>query len=447
VATIQTMGIPYGLAILADGSLAVSDAALNRILIFKNASGSDFQNSQSASIVLGQTDFNSSGASNTTAGLFTPRHISADSSDRLYVADAGNNRVVVFNGANTSANGAASSLQVPGFNEPQGIKVSQLTGETWVADSGNRRMLRLPEYDTLITETSPNSIPYDNPIINLETQPFSLALDSVDNVVVAEQSNRISFYYAALAYQNAASYNLNPLAPGMLALLSLTGKGFSFTASGTQTLPLPTTVNDIQILVTNASGVPEAAHIMYLDGIYAAFQVPSDAPTTGTTNISVQQASTGVVLGTVSAQMAQFNPAFFTSTAEGFGLAAASNSDGSVNGPGNPVAANGKNFVTFYLTGGGPFAGVPDGTLPTQAVSTSIQPQILSADGGFPNSQVPASDIIYSGISGFYPGVWQINMTADAKFPPGQHIITVTMNGTPSSDGPSGTIQIYFYSK
>lgn len=446
--TVETMGAPYGLAIFSDGSLAISDALFNRILIFKAAPGSDFQNSQAASIVLGQTNFNSSTGSNTATGLFTPRHISADSSDRLYVTDAGNNRLIIFSSANTAQNGASSALQITGLSEPQGIKVSQLTGEAWVADSGNRRLLRLPEFNTLIVETTPTTFPEDNPQINLETQPFSLELDSSDNVVVAEQANRMTFYYAALAYQNPTNYNLEPLAPGMIALLARTGLGLSLPATGGQALPLPNTLNDYQVAV---NGV--LAPLVYLDSIYVAFQVPSGTPTSGTANIVLQHASTGAIVGTVSAQMAQFNPGFFTSCGcpTSPGLAAANNNDGTntINGPGNPIAANGQNSIVFYLTGGGPFPGVADGTIPSSPVSTTTQPVILSADGGFPNDQLPAKDIAYSG-SSFYPGVWQINMIVDKAFPPGMHVITVTMNGTPSSigvNGNPGTAVIYFYSK
>jgi uncharacterized protein (TIGR03437 family) len=145
--------------------------------------------------------------------------------------------------------------------------------------------------------------------------------------------------------------------------------------------------------------------------------------------------------------MAQFNPGFFADGAggvPGIGLLAAVNSTGGINGPSNPIKANNTNFIEFYLTGGGPFPGVPDGQIPASGtVNTIVQPQILSVDGY--GGLVPNSQIAYSG-SSFFPGVWQINFYVSNLYGPGNHVIAVTMNGISSSIGPNGVIQVYFVS-
>ena len=56
-ASSATMNAPFGLALFADGSLAVSDAAHNRILLFRRPTGGDFTTGQAAAVVLGQSDF------------------------------------------------------------------------------------------------------------------------------------------------------------------------------------------------------------------------------------------------------------------------------------------------------------------------------------------------------------------------------------------------------
>lgn len=436
----QTMAGPFGITMFSTGAIAVSDAVMNRVLIFTHAQGADFQSSQAATTVLGQQNFTSVAASNSNSGMYSPRHIAVDTSDRLYVADAGNNRLVVFNGANTAGNGATFQLNLPFFNQPQAVKVSSITGEVWLGDTGNRKLYRLPEFDTLIEESTATTYPVTAQI-STQTSPFSMELDDSDNVIIGEQANRVTFYFASLAYQNPANYNSEPLAPGQLALLYRDGLNFNFTETPASSLPLPTTLDNVQIFV---NGV--AAPIYRVDPIDIAFQVPQEAPSSGTATIVVEQASTGAILGTVTAQMAPFNPGFFTSAATGTGLAAATNQDGSVNSASNPVKA-GSGFITFYLTGGGIFPGSQDGAIPSPAVNTTVVPQILSADGCL--GICPAADVLYSG-SSFFPGVWQINFNVQSFYAPGQHVIAVQMNGDPSNIGPAGTIgsvQVTFYSK
>ncbi len=431
-ASSETMYGPFGLAMFSNGSLAVSDALLNRVLVFTKPSGGDFENSQAASSVLGQQNFTSSTASITNAGLNSPRHLATDSSDRLYVADTGNSRLAIWDGTQTGNTGSDFALQLQGFNQPQGVRVSSITGEVWLADSNNLKLYRLPEYDSLILETSPTTYPITSEI-QTQTAPVAVELDDNDNVIIAETANRVTFYYAALAYQNSANFNLNPLAPGMLAVLGRYGNNFNFTQT-VASVPLQTTLSDIQVLV---NGV--AAPIGWEIGTYILFQVPSSMPTSGTVTIVVQHQSTGQIIGTTSAQMAPFNPGFYATG--GSGQLAATNPDGSANSAGNPVARGQQ--IVFYLTGAGAFSGVTDGTIPSSPVDTSVQPQILaSAYGG----QVPASDIKYSGTS-FYPGVWQINFLVDDTFAPGENVITVLMNGVTASEGPFGPIQVYFYAK
>jgi uncharacterized protein (TIGR03437 family) len=440
-ASVETMAAPFGLAIFSTGALAVSDLTLNRILIFKVAPGADFQNSQSASIVLGQPDFNGNTPSNSSAGLYSPRHLAVDTSDRLYVADGANNRLVVFNGAADLSNGAGSALQLPFFNGPQGVKVSRLSGEVWLTDTNGDRVYRLPEYDKLIVELTPTTFPTTGQLAT-QTQPIALELDNSDNLLISEMANRVTFFYPALAWQNAANYNSQPLAPGQLALLYRWGLGYSFTSLAASP-PLQPSLGDVQILV---NGV--AAPIYFLAGQAIGFQVPSSAPTSGTASFVVQHASTGEILGASSVPMAPFNPGFLADGAngvQGVGLAAATNSTGGINGPSNPIVANNTNFITFYLTGGGPFPGVTDGQIPASGtVNTTIRPQVLSVDGWA--GLAPDNQIQYSG-SSFFPGVWQINYFVSNLYGPGNHVIAVTMNGTSSNIGPFGTIQIYFVSK
>src|SRR5579862_1170442 len=444
--SVQNMHTPYGLVLFQGCSsatqacgLAVSDSFHNRVLIFKHAAGADFQNGQAASVVLGQQGFNNLSSSNATNGMNSPRHLSADSSDRLYVCDSGNNRVLIFAQGPNSAVGQGSSLQVPGFSGPQGIAVSQATGEAWVTNTGAATVVRLPSFENLAFNQTANDT------IQLQTQTLAVTLDNAGySLIVAESANRVTFFYPQLAWQNSASYNSNPLAPGMLALLYRAGLDFNFTSTPSQAAPLQTSLNDIQVQV---NGVP--APIFRIDTIDLAFQVPQATSPSGNATIVVLHPSTGEIIASASAPMAQYAPGFYTMgnpVGQGPILAAAVNDDNTINGPSNAISRDGTHFIQFYLTGGGAYPGVPDGKIPSGGtVNTVDRPKILAAAFA-PLGIAPDADVLYSGTS-FYPGVWQINFKVESKFGPGQNTVAVEIGPYFSSAGATGTLQVYFWTK
>ena len=101
-ASASTMNSPEG--VWSDGTrLVVADSRNNRILIwnaFPTASG------QAADVVLGQADFTGTGSDTTATALNWPVSVSS-SGTQIAVADADNNRVLVWN-AFPTANGAAA---------------------------------------------------------------------------------------------------------------------------------------------------------------------------------------------------------------------------------------------------------------------------------------------------------------------------------------------------
>src|SRR5204862_544491 len=138
----------------------------------------------------GQQNFATGGASSSLAGLNSPRHVATDTSGRLYVADANNSRLVVFRDtSNIAQTGPAAAFNFPNFSSPQGLAVSQVSGEMWVT-SGNI-IYHLPEVtkfqntSTILQQIGSNG-------------PLAIALDSFENPVVAEAINRVSFYFAKL---------------------------------------------------------------------------------------------------------------------------------------------------------------------------------------------------------------------------------------------------------
>ncbi len=106
--TDSKMNDPTGLAIDASGNrLFVADTGNNRVLVYDITTLSD---GMAAAFVLGQANFTSNGTGLTDATMDSPYGLAYDPTNtRLYVADADNNRVLVFNvDSGTMANGASA---------------------------------------------------------------------------------------------------------------------------------------------------------------------------------------------------------------------------------------------------------------------------------------------------------------------------------------------------
>ncbi len=135
--------------------LFVSDTSNNRVLVF-NVNPSSIANGENATAVLGQTNFTNHSGATTQAGLRAPSYLNYDSAtSRLFVADSGNNRVMVFNATSTITNGQAAinvlgqssftvstaALTSSGMNSPWAVTYDATSSRLFVADRGNNRVL------------------------------------------------------------------------------------------------------------------------------------------------------------------------------------------------------------------------------------------------------------------------------------------------------------------
>ena len=142
-----TLAGPVAVAVNARGDLAVSDAGNRRVLVFSAASLAT--NGPPAVAVLGQGNFSGSSASAGTAGLTQPAGLAFDEAGRLYVADAGSNRILQYPPA--PATGSVTLRVISGNRDeaPRGpqtllrpLGVAASGEDLWVADTGNHRLLR-----------------------------------------------------------------------------------------------------------------------------------------------------------------------------------------------------------------------------------------------------------------------------------------------------------------
>lgn len=422
----NTMAYPTSVAFTIDGHLLVSDAVHNRVLFFRKPTGGDFTNGQSAEKVIGQIDFNT-GMRGTGPNRFaSPRGISTDTDDRLYVADSGNGRIVIYDRIPNAANDPTPATVIPGLNAAQSVFVSALTGEIWAADTRNNRAVRFPRFDKLILSTAAD---YAIPAL----VPLAVTQDAFGNVYVAEGGyNRVSIFFNGLATTNAASGNDVRLAPGMIASIFPQAPNVLFgdqTAAASST-PLPTTLADIQVLVND---VPTPVY--YVSPGQINFLVPMNIPTSGTAEFQVVKVSLGQILASGSANLDRVAPALFAING-GAGQLAAINEDGTVNNPTNMIS-RGK-VITLYGTGSGFVTGAPpDGTPVTGALNTDAQPPAVRVLIG--SDFVPDANILYSGLAPGFPGLWQLNVKIPDTVPPNPAtVVVVQIYSINSNSGKGG---------
>jgi sugar lactone lactonase YvrE len=109
----NSVAYPNQLYVDAADNLWVADVTNNRVLMFPNASfavnGTNGGIGGPATLVLGQTNFTDNSPGTTASTMAYPDGVYGDAAGNLYVSEAGNNRVLVFQNAASLSNGAAAS--------------------------------------------------------------------------------------------------------------------------------------------------------------------------------------------------------------------------------------------------------------------------------------------------------------------------------------------------
>lgn len=437
-ATDRTMSTPYGLAFTLAGGLLVSDTVLNRVLYFAG-DPSQFTSGMAATNVFGQPDFFSAAGGNGLSQMSGPHHIATDTGDRLYVADTGNARVEIFDHAPTaSADPPAAQILTADMKAPVGIYVSAITGEIWVADAATASAIRFPAFNSL----APDNEAPDGGFID-PGGPLALAQDAWGDLFMADAAHRVGVYYPELGVTNAANFlTQNLLAPGMIAAMFTAGNynQFGGQPASAASLPLPTTLNGIQVLF-NGSPAP----IFYADPNQINFQVPMAAPQSGTADVQVVQPATGRILGDTTVAMTAAVPGIFTQTGNGIGTAAALNQDNTLNSQGNPAAQG--TVIQIFGTGQGFIPDAPpDGTAPSGQLQSPTTPLVIMGA-----EFVPSANILYSGLAPGEVGVWQLNILIPdfvITTPTFPTQVVALLNGIPSGGAGIGRfVQIYVKKK
>ena len=166
-ATANTLSSPRGLAYDASGNrLLVADTGNSRVLVYNTAA---ITNGQDAVSVLGQATFTGTASAISQSGLNGPDGLAYDSTNsRLFVADNGNSRVLVYdvsivtNGENATnvlgqadfiSDGAATTQS--GLDGPRGLAYDSSGSRLFVADNTNSRVV---VYDVASISNGQNAV-------------------------------------------------------------------------------------------------------------------------------------------------------------------------------------------------------------------------------------------------------------------------------------------------
>lgn len=485
-ASASHMSGPYGLALMPEGHLLVSDANHNRVLLFRKPDGGDFTNGQDASTVFGQFNFSTTAAGAEPYQMSDPRFIATDSSGRLYVADYTNRRILVFTEVNSAPSGSRAALAVTrAFGNdlliyPHGIAVDQDTGELWVTVLSDSRspLYRYPEYSVMNNPLNPN--PAANLRLPMATPGMGVALNGKGAMIIVEQGNRISRYVPPVEVTDNGNYvAYRPIAPGMIATLwpgsppYYQGRQFAevetdaYDRHDPQLVPLPTEMAGTQLLV---DGRP--APLYFVSAGQINFYVPKDTRTSGAAELQLVRTETGEIVAAGQAPMVHAQPAFLMHWDAPFerGQVAAlsagyegSQPPGKCNGPELPAAQQDAlrpwcpggvgpvrrgEFVSLFLTGSGVYQGMPDDGVPAPGNGIWLDNNhTLCVVVGLTDE---CAEINFSGAAPGLIGVWQINAKVPRTLKDGMHPVgvgyrdrTAALPGTDSNhpDWPKITVK------
>ncbi|EQA44620.1 NHL repeat protein [Leptospira broomii serovar Hurstbridge str. 5399] len=200
---------PSGIAVDSKGGQWISDATNNRVLHFPNgvATGGN------ADVVLGQSNFTSSGPGTTQSTLTTPQGLAVDSNGGLWVVDSGNHRVLHFpSGVATGGNAdlvigqanytsGTNATTQSRLSSPHAVAIDS-AGGIWISDGGNNRALHFPSgiasggnADLVLGQSNYTSGTGGVTAQNALNDPRGLAVDLNGGIWIVEYANNRALHF------------------------------------------------------------------------------------------------------------------------------------------------------------------------------------------------------------------------------------------------------------
>ncbi len=451
---------PSAVAIDPDGDIFVADAGNNRVLEFARGAGTH----PNAIRVYGQPTFTALGAvSPASAQTFnSPQGVFVDVSYTMYVADSGNNRVLVFpDTKDDPAAGAAATMVLgqtsfgavgagggtTGLRLPFDVATDSL-GDILVSDSGNNRVLVFPsmlfldlagatataavgQYSVGGSSANWNSL---NGLATAEGlyDPIGIFVDRQDTLYAADAgNNRVVHYLKPLTVTPGGSSTSTALARG--GLVTLTGEGLSDVDEKASTTPWPQALAGREV----ALGEDTKVSLASVTSEQIDLQVPY-AAALGNQQITVRKVDTGELIAGSKILVENVSPSLFSGTADSTQYAI-QNFDGTANTAKNPALRG--STITIFGTGQGPVSPtVTEGTPAPADVNTVAVPTMDGAKclNSQPSVCVAVSNsfgqIQFSGLAPGLVGIWQLKVKIPMSVSAGNTVpVRAVIDGVPSN--------------
>lgn len=447
----STLRRPSSIAVGHDGTLFVSDTGNNRVLEYAPGSESGAR----ATRVYGQPDFFSATAHTAVSPqtLNSPFGVAVDASYNLYVADTGANRVLVFPNIQDAPAAGATALIVIGndrfdtiapiavsprrLNAPRDVALST-SGDIYVADTGNNRVLVFPSLFYIpIADASATAVVGQRTFVSATRNsnatdgsanaeglatPLGIYLDRRDTLYVGDGGNhRVVHVLGAANVAHATNPQASALPRG--GLLIIDGVGLSDEEASVES-PFAYTLSNREVVVNDELRAPLASVAPGRINL----QLPSSSPI-GTQRLAVRVADTGELIADRTITVTAYSPGL---------TARILNQDGTVNSSANPATRG--TTIRLIGTGQGPVTpSVPDGEIAPEGVNTIAVP---TADGNTCLTSQPSmcvsigqtfGEIQFSGLVPRSVATWQIDVRIPPVVPPGTQLLRATINGFPSN--------------
>jgi uncharacterized protein (TIGR03437 family) len=182
---------PFGVAVDSSGNVYIADTGNNRIRLVSGGIITTIAGT-------GAAGFSGDGGSASNAQLNQPKGVAVDSSGNVFIADTGNNRIreisgglittIAGGGTTNGASGNATNIQL---NLPQGVYVDS-SDNVYIADTGNNRVrLVASRFLTTLAGTGTGGFSGEGgtPDLAQLNQPQGVYVDSSGNLYIADTNN------------------------------------------------------------------------------------------------------------------------------------------------------------------------------------------------------------------------------------------------------------------
>ncbi len=400
----STRGVTYD---VDNERLYVTQTTAHRISIFDaspaNTTEVDFP---SASYVLGQSTFTGSSAAATQSGLDDPQGLAYDAENqRLFVGDNDSDRVVVYdfstttisNGMNasyvlgqTDFTGAAGSASQSKFATPKGVTYDSNNDRLYVADNGNSRIMMFT-----LSEGSSLGVP--------SFVSFTAAAASIPfswSPVSGATSYTVSSTATSPVTTAATNYTFSGLNPNTSYSFQVRANNLStsssyssvFTTSTQPTLVISnvtsTNVGTSTATISWITNRPASSRILY--GFITSLGVSTTEINTLTRVLDHEVSLTNLVPCTVynyTPRAVAGSGDFTTSSKRTFATRGCQFSAPIISHEASVVSSSSGGSITFLESGNGVSLTVPTGFTSTTAAAFQLkrlEKDIVTTDGGLP---------------------------------------------------------------